>query len=133
MRVASFLAGTGRRWADGRGYALSDHFAVYGLLDMHACHGSSGVRAVREQRRVDLGKHRDARAIAEKEFVTAQERMLRDADWESQQSAALEQREAHLREWRAAVKKRRARKSELRAAAHGEGTLFAPSLAGVFV
>ena len=72
--IVSFLAGTGRRWADGRGYALSDHFAVYGLLDVHACHGSSGVRAVREQRRVDLGKHRDARAIAEKEFVTAQER-----------------------------------------------------------
>ena len=69
--------------------ALSDHFAVYGLLDLHVAHGSAGVRAVREQRRIDLGKQRDARAIAEREFVTAEERILRDADWENQQAASL--------------------------------------------
>ena len=50
--AASFLAGTGRRWADGRAYALSDHFAVYGLLDMHSCLSSTGAKSVREQRRV---------------------------------------------------------------------------------
>ena len=37
-----------------------------------------------------------------------------------------------MREWRAAVKKRRDRKLELRAAAQGDETLFAPSVADAF-
>ena len=126
VNVASFLAGTERRWANGRAYALSDHFAVYGLVDAHACHGSSGSRAVRDQRRVDLGKQRDARAAAEKEFVTLRERSSRDTDWDEQQRVSLEERQAYLDAYRKAVKERRERKLELRAAAQGDGTLFSP-------
>ena len=132
VNAASFLAGTERRWTNGRAYALSDHFAVYGLLDAHVCHASSDRRAVREQRRVDLCKQRDARAAAEKEYVTLRERFRRDADWDEQQRVSLEERQAHLDAWRKAVKERRERKLELRAAAHGEGTLFAPSLNDVY-
>ena len=132
VNAVSFLAGTGRRWADGRAFALSDHFAVYGLVDLHSCHSSSGAKSVREQRRVDLGKQRDACAVAEKEVVTLEERILRDADWESQQRASLEEREAHLRAWRKAVKERRERKLRLREAVQGSESLFASSLDDVF-
>ena len=119
VNAVSFLAGTGRRWSNGRAYALSDHFAVYGLLDVHSSHSSSGTTSVREQRRVDLGKQRDALALAEKEVVALEERILRDADWEAQQRSSLEDREAHLRAWRKAVKERRARKLRLRDAVQG--------------
>ena len=95
---------------------------MYGLLDAHACHGRSGTRAVREQRRVDLGKQRDARAAAEKEYVTLRERAARDADWDQQQRVSLEERQAYLEAYRKAVKDRRDRKLELRAAAQGEGS-----------
>ena len=56
------MAGTARRLAEARGYSLSDHFAVYGLLDVHSCHSRAGVVAVREKRRVDLGILRDIAA-----------------------------------------------------------------------
>ena len=124
----SFLAGTGRRWSNGRAYALSDHFAVYGLLDVHSCHSSSGTTSVREQRRVDLGKQRDALALAEKEVVALEERILRDADWDAQQQSSMKEREAHLRAWRKSVKERRARKLRLRDAVQGSESLFAASL-----
>ena len=132
VSAATFLAGTGRRWTDGRAYALSDHYAVYGLLDLHACHGPGGKKAVREDRRVDLSKLRDARALHEKEVVTLEERVSRDADWESQQRASLEEREAHLRAWRKAVKDRRERKLRLRDAAQGSDSLFAADLEDAF-
>ena len=120
VHAASFLAGTGRRWADGRAYALSDHYAVYGLVDVHSCHSPKGTNAVRQQRRVDLGKQRDTLALAEKEVVTLEERILRDADWEAQQRESLKEREAHLRAWRKAVKERRERKFRLREAGQRE-------------
>ena len=132
VHAASFLAGTGRRWNDGRAYALSDHYAVYGLVDVHSCHSPKGTNAVRQQRRVDLGKQRDTLALAEKEVVTIEERILRDADWEAQQLESLKEREAHLSAWRKAVKERRERKFRLREAVQGSESLFAESLSDVF-
>ena len=71
---------------------------------------------MREQRRVDLGKQRDARAAAERDFVTLRERCARDADWDEQQRVSLEERQAYLEAYRKDVKERRERKLELQAA-----------------
>jgi hypothetical protein len=87
---------------------------------------------VREQRRVDLGKQRDAHAIAEKDYVTCHEQILKDADWDDQLRDSLEERESRLRAWRVAVRERRQRKLSLRDAVYGDGTLFVSSLDIVF-
>ena len=70
-----FLTGTARRFAGGRPYCLSDHFAVYGLLDVHECHGEDGIRAVRDKRRIDLGQLRDLECDRVRDYVRAQEQL----------------------------------------------------------
>ena len=104
----------------------------YSDQDVHSCHSPKGTKAVRQQRRIDLGKQRDTLALAEKEVATLEERILRDADWEAQQRESLKEREAHLRAWRKAVKERRERKLRLREAVQGSESLFAESLSDVF-
>ena len=130
--VQAYLTGTCRRFSEGRPYCLSDHYAVYGLMDVHACHGVRGVRVVREQRRMDLGKLRDAGNSRLKEFVRRQEQASKEADWAAQQRVSEERLQEAVREKRKAVKDRRERRAKLREQINGEGTLFATSVDGLF-
>ena len=78
------MADAAHRSAEGRGYFLSDHFAVYGLLDVHSCHSRAGGAAVREKRRVDMGTLRDMECGTLKEYVRGQEQRSIHADRQAQ-------------------------------------------------
>ena len=91
------MAGAARRFAEGRGYCLSDHFSVYGLHDVHSCHSRLGVVAVREKRRVDLGTLRDMECGRLKEYVRGQEQISIDADRQAQLCASEAQLQDMLR------------------------------------
>ena len=119
-----FLTGTARRFAGGRPYCLSDHFAVYGLLDVHECHGEDGIRAVRDKRRIDLGQLRDLECDRVRDYVRAQEQLAIDADQRAQVVANEERLQEALRQQRHAVKQRRERHAQLRSDVNGETGLF---------
>ena len=125
-----FMAGTARRFAEGRRYCLSDHFAVYGLLDVHSCHSRAGVAAVREKRRVDLGTLRDMECGRLREYVRGQEQLSIDADRQAQLCASEEQLQDMLRLKRQAVKQHRERDMEMRSIVNGDASLFNASLSG---
>ena len=58
-----FVVGHGRVFREGRRFALSDHYALLGLMDLHQGHqwGSRGDPVVRAaERRVALGVMRNA-------------------------------------------------------------------------
>ena len=125
--VQAYLTGTSRRFAQGRPYCLSDHYGVYGLMDVHACHGVRGQLPVREARRVDLGKLRDIEKERLKGNVRLQEKAAIEADYAAQQRVNEAQIQEALRERRRAVKLRHERRSKLCDALNGEGSLFAGS------
>ena len=116
------MAGTARRFAEGRHNYLSDHFAVYGLLDVHSCHRRAGVVAVREKRRVDLGTLRDMECGRLKEYVPGQEQCSIDADRQAQLCASEAQLRDMLRSKRQAVKRHRERHMEMRSTVNGDAS-----------
>ena len=123
--VQAYLVGTVRRIAEGRPYCLSDHYGVFGLVDVHACHARDGVQAVREKRRVDLGTLRDEEQARLKEAARLQEQASKEADWVAQQDASEKRIQELLRERRKAVKDRRDRRMQLREQVAGQASLFA--------
>ncbi len=64
-----FLVGTTRVYSEGQGFFLSDHFALCGLLDLHASHGSTPLFGTANDtsraRRACLARLRDRAALSE--------------------------------------------------------------------
>ena len=118
------LTGTARRFCDGKPFCLSDHFAVYALLDVHECHGADGVAAVREKRRVDLGQLRDMEHGRLREHVRAQEELVIAADRRAQIVAQEERVQESVRQLRAELRQQRKRHATLRDEVNGEAGLF---------
>ena len=105
---------------------VTDHFAVYGLLDVHNCHSRAGVIAVREQRRVDLGTLRDMECGRLKEYVRGQEQRSIDADRQAQLSASEAQLQDMLWSKRQTVKRHREQDLEMRSIVNGDASSFNP-------
>ena len=78
-------------FTNGLPYHLSDHFAIYGIVDLHESHESRAKRAECEGRRADLGKLRDALALEERAAVTQLEQVALDRDKAEQMRMAEEQ------------------------------------------
>jgi hypothetical protein len=118
------LVGACRLFTNGHPYYLSDHFAICGLLDVHASHASRGARDERERRRVDLGRVRDAVALEERGAVRQLEQVSIDRDKADQMRVAEENLATALKVEEKAVRARNRRRYALRTAAYGSDTLF---------
>lgn len=123
----AFLVGKCRMFAGGSPFYLSDHFAVFGLVDLHESHASFRARAEREERRVGLGKLREAAVLLERDAVKHLEQSALDRDKAEQMRVAEERLADALRIERTALRAHTKRRYALQRAAYGEETLFAES------
>ena len=116
------MVGNSRAHCDGRGFFLSDHFGLFGLLDIdevHAC----GVAAGRA-RRGQLARFRDGEAVAERGFVRVREQEFRNEAVLRSEQAAQRQAGELLRQQRAAARVRTQRTQDLRTDAFGAASLW---------
>ena len=120
----AFPVGTCRRFASGLPYYLSDHFAIFGLVDLHASHASRTARDERGRRRADLGRVRDALALEERNAVKQLEQDAIDRDKADQMRVAEEHLAEALRVEQKALRARNRRRHALRQAAYGADALF---------
>ena len=116
-------------FTNGLPYHLSDHFAIYGIVDLHASHDSRAKRTECEGRRADLGKLRDALALEERAAVTQLEQVALDRDKAEQMRMAEEQLADALRREQRTLRARNRRRQALRQAVYGADALFADDIA----
>ena len=116
-----------KEYVAGKRFYMSDHFALYGLLDVHPVFGAlgGGVSAVADKRREVLGGLRTASAQSERvrkdEKERAGERALAlEADREDQRNLARQRKKAAK-----ARKEREEKCRKDREEVFGAGSLFA--------
>jgi ATP-dependent DNA helicase PIF1 len=126
------MIGACRVYCAGKGFFLSDHFGLLGLVDVHAAYGTAGGgdSEVARRRRGALGNMRDESVMAEG-FLTRDRERLGE-----QQRALLAERAAQRERgdvMRAAARLRKEREGRARAALEevfGAGSLFAADGSG---
>ena len=129
--VQVFVVGHARVFKEGRRFALSDHYALLGLLDLHQGHnwGSRGDASSRAAgRRVALGVMRNAEHAKEQQAVRsmndeARERALFERAVVDEESAGV-----RLERMRREVKVLNDRRRELWQGVFGEGGLFSQAV-----
>jgi hypothetical protein len=129
LHAETFLVGQGRVYSEGVHFSLSDHFAVLGLLDVHACHGAAS-------RGSALGRERRGALVSMRDHACQQEQCeVQELSRAGRQEAArhwaatdAKAHEAALRDQRAQVKERREQREALRQVAFGADSLFDDSL-----
>ena len=126
-----FLVGTSRVYSEGQGFFLSDHFALCGLLDLHASHGSTPLFGTANDtsraRRACLARLRDRAALSENVTSKERERIDRTNSVLQQELAAQHARGLVLQQSQARVKARNKGRRELWQQAFGAGSLFETS------
>jgi len=123
--VETFLLGQGRVYSEGVCFSLSDHFAVMGLVDLHASHGAAAHGSeVRRERRGALTAVRDQVCFQEQCVVSEMSREGRQeaaAQWARTDAKA---QAAAVRVQRAQIKERKAGRDALLADAFGPQSAF---------
>ena len=119
-----------KEYRAGKRFYLSDHFALFGLLDVHAAYGEigGGASALADKRREVLGGLRTSSAASENLSIELRERA---GEFELGVQADREERRELGKKMKAQAKARKDREERLRKdrdAVFGEGSLFAMGL-----
>jgi hypothetical protein len=124
--VVAYLVGDVKIHAGGARFALSDHAAVFGYLDVHPCFGQSGLvgKANADKRRAALMQLRNQACLAERVFVAERDHRDRETAVLQRDEAAQRSLADVLARARAEAEVRRARRKSLLDSISGEGNLF---------
>ena len=125
--VEAFMVGSARRFCGGRGYNLSDHYGLLGLVGVHESLAGGRATEVARQRRRVVTRARDVAVAAERSRVEDREREEIRRDKEQQMKQEVERLAVAEAAERRAAKERGEARWALRRLVHGEDALLGPA------
>ena len=129
MCAAGYLLGQARCYAEEAVFALSDHYGLMALVDVHEAHGGAegGGRGLARRRREALGMARDQAVLRERVVM---KELQAAAMEEARRQRAREEEEEGLQRRRAELKRLAQERRACYEAAFGSNSFFGGALGG---